>query len=209
MDAAEFAQADEAYAAVYDPFLPADRAARVLDLGCGGGHFLHYVRGRGFANHLGVEQDPDLAAAVRSGVTPNVVNADLFTFLGSAQAGGWSVVALNDVLEHFRKEDGVRLLEMIRNVLPDDGRVLIKTINMSSPFAMRSRYADLTHESGYTEESLSALLDVAGLRSLHIGAEGNAKLNRRMRLAFSPLYRISEVKVPRILTLNMVCVAAK
>jgi cyclopropane fatty-acyl-phospholipid synthase-like methyltransferase len=209
MDPAEFAQADVAYATIYDPFLPSDRTAGVLDLGCGGGHFLHYVKGRGFANHLGVERDSELAAAVKATVTPHVVNADLFTFLGTAKAGGWSVVALNDVLEHFGKEDGVRLLEMIRKVLPDDGRVLIKTINMSSPFATRSRYADLTHESGYTEESLGALLGVAGLRPLHIGPEGHANLNRRMRLAFSPFYRISDAKLPRVLTLNVVCVAAK
>ena len=209
MDAAEFARADVGYGLVYDRFLPADRNVRILDLGCGGGHFLHYVKSKGFSNHLGVERDAELAAAVKTGVTSSVVEADLFRFLESTGAGTWSIVALNDVLEHFPKDDGVRLLELVRKALPGEGRVLIKTINMSSPFAIRSRYADLTHESGYTEESLVALLNVAGLRALHTGPEGPPKLNRRMRLAFSPFYRIADVKVPRVLTLNLICIAAK
>lgn len=46
LDAADFAKAARRYSRLYDRFLPTDRTARILDLGCGGGHFLFYVRSR-------------------------------------------------------------------------------------------------------------------------------------------------------------------
>jgi 2-polyprenyl-3-methyl-5-hydroxy-6-metoxy-1,4-benzoquinol methylase len=209
LDPEEFARTDSAYGSIYDPFLPDDPTARILDLGCGAGHFLHYVQSRGFSNHLGVEQDAEMAAFVAESVTPSVVKADMFAFLESAAEKSWSVVGLNDVLEHLTKTDAVRLLSLVRKVLRDEGRAFIKTINMSGPFAGRARYMDLTHQEGYTEESLLALLGVAKLKALHLGPEGPLKVNRRIRFGLGLVYRLCGLTVPRILTLNLVCIAGK
>ena len=39
----------------YLKFLPVDKTARILDIGCGIGHFLAYVKSKNYNNFLGVD----------------------------------------------------------------------------------------------------------------------------------------------------------
>jgi len=47
----------------YAGWLPRDRGARILDLGCGSGGFLMALRGLGYGELTGIDRNPSLAAA--------------------------------------------------------------------------------------------------------------------------------------------------
>jgi len=209
MDAADYAHAVRYYERLYGRFLPTDPKSRIMDVGCGGGHFLFFLKAKGFLNHLGVEQDGKLAEFVKAWVTPEVVNEDMFAFIEVQPAETVSVVALNDVIEHVDKNSGLRLLKLAHRILTPGGLLLMKTINMSHPLALRSRYMDLTHEQGYTEESLRQLLVLAAFRPVHIGPAEPSWANRIIRYGLYPLYRLNGHIVPRVVTTNMIAVAMK
>lgn len=209
MSAEDFAHGVELYQRVYGQFLPRDRLAPVLDLGCGGGHFLYFVRVMGYSNHLGVERDSELADLVKRRVTALVREEDIFSFVKSQPSETWSVIALNDVIEHLSRESAVMLLQQVGRILKPDGRVFIKTINMSHPLGLRSRYMDLTHEAGYTEESLAQLLTIVRLRLVHLGADSPEWANTLLRVSLFPIYRHHGRTIPRVVSANLVAVASK
>jgi cyclopropane fatty-acyl-phospholipid synthase-like methyltransferase len=206
MDWENLAATARTYARMYDRFLPGDKDARILDLGCGSGHFLHFLLSRGYRNPVGVEQDVELASFVRASITPSVISADMFTFLESEKAANWKTVSLNDVVEHLNKSDAIRLLKLVGRILTEDGQVFIKTNNMSSPVGARGRYMDFTHEQGFTEESLLQLVRAADLESVYIGPESET-INRFQRLALFPVYKFFGGYLPRVVTPYIFCVA--
>ncbi|MBL4689872.1 MAG: hypothetical protein JKY68_00140, partial [Rhodospirillales bacterium] len=74
-------------------------------------------------------------------------------------------VVLLDVFERFSAGDGVRLLQKIKTVLAPKGRVVIRVPNMSSPWGGIHQFADLTHKTAFTPNSLEQLAQAAGYRA--------------------------------------------
>jgi 2-polyprenyl-3-methyl-5-hydroxy-6-metoxy-1,4-benzoquinol methylase len=141
--------------------LPADRAARILDAGCGDGALLWWLQQQGYHSAAGVEvSEEQLAIARRLGVQ-NLTHASLADYL-AGQADAWDVVLLRNVLEHFPKGEALELLKRIRAALRPGGQVILQVPNGQSPFAGRIRYGDFTHELAFTERSLHQVLGVMG-----------------------------------------------
>jgi hypothetical protein len=89
-------------------------------------------------------------------------------------------------LEHVPKSDTVELLAACRRALMPGGVLLLEVPNMGDPFnGVYSRYADFTHEVGFTEESLRYVLDLGGFGIIEfldpIGATG--RLTRPLQRA--------------------------
>ncbi len=149
----------------YLPYLPADLGARLLDLGCGGGEFLDFLREHGFSRAEGIDRsreqvtrchDRGLAHVEHVADTPEFLNARPRTF---------NAIILNDVLEHVPKAQIVPLLQTIRNSLVEGGSALIKVPNSANLFGLVARYLDFTHEVGFTEHSLRQVLIAAGFET--------------------------------------------
>lgn len=151
----------------YGNFLPADRNAPIIDIGCGTGHFLYYLKNKGYSNFLGIDISEDQIKFCRDNITTNVETADAFEFLVN-KINGYSAISANDVIEHMPKEKVVPFLKLVYQALMSDGLLLLKLPNMSNPFALDSRYRDFTHECGFTEKSIYQVLYVAGFRDIRI-----------------------------------------
>ncbi len=136
----------------------------VLEIGCGTGLFLSYLREKGVADFLGIDRDPALAVHVPPEVAAHFEVADIWRFL-EAGAGGrrFDRIALFDVLEHFTADEGVRLLTALKSILRPGGRLVIRVPNMSSPWALQYQFGDLTHRAAYTPSSLGQLALAAEL----------------------------------------------
>jgi 2-polyprenyl-3-methyl-5-hydroxy-6-metoxy-1,4-benzoquinol methylase len=154
------------YAAWYRKFLPANKNVRILDLGCGMGHFLHFLQVAGYTNYWGIDKSPALVHFTQNNVTRRVSVADAFDYL--RDSGVFDVIAANDFVEHIPKIKTLNLLTSIYDSLESDGLLLVKTPNMSNPFSLRFRYQDYTHEQGFTEESLGQILRMSGFKEIHI-----------------------------------------
>jgi 2-polyprenyl-3-methyl-5-hydroxy-6-metoxy-1,4-benzoquinol methylase len=138
----------------------------VLEIGCGTGLFLLYLRKKGVKNFLGIDLDPALSSVMPSEVQENFKVVDVWEFLTDTPPGAYDRIVLFDVIEHFEPEQGLALLERLRKALKPGGRILLKTPNGGSPWGMQHLYGDLTHKTAYTPNSLRHLAVTAGYRCL-------------------------------------------
>src|SRR4051812_17577755 len=125
---------------------PPDRAAQILDLGCGHGALLHFAREAGFANAIGVDGSHQQVLAARALGIPGVEERDIFDKLQSQAQESVDVVVSFDVIEHFTRDELIDFVDAVRRVLRRGGRWIIHSPNGESPFASRMRYWDYTHE---------------------------------------------------------------
>jgi SAM-dependent methyltransferase len=142
--------------------IPPDRSARIVDLGCGDGIFLHYLRDAGYRNTAGVDVSPEqIARAHRLGLT-DVRHADIDGFLDETAASSVDVVLLMDVLEHLTREELFRTLDGVVRVLANGGVCIAHMPNAEGLFGMRIRYGDFTHEQAFTAQSSRQVFRAVG-----------------------------------------------
>lgn len=147
--------------AIRDHF-PADRAAKILDLGCGEGSFLRELRRAGYTDVAGVDRSPEqVALAARQGEA-GVRLGDVLEEARGLPAASHDVIISFDVLEHLRREEVLALAEDVLRALRPNGRWLIHVPNAESPFFGRMRYGDVTHEQAFTRGSLRQVLGAVG-----------------------------------------------
>lgn len=163
----EFERLSKYFKKNYLKHLPKDHNAKILDLGCGMGHFLYFLEKHEYKNCFGIDiSSENIEFCKKQGF--NVVLSDVFEYLRNPNRS-YDTIIMNDILEHFDKQEVVQLLNLIFERLDKNGRLIIKVPNASNPImASSSRYVDFTHESLFTEESLSQILKVSGFSDIRI-----------------------------------------
>jgi SAM-dependent methyltransferase len=135
----------------------------VLEIGCGTGLFLAYLKAKGVSELIGIDVDGAVADHLPEGTRPYFRAGDVRAFLDAGAEGKtFDRAFLLDVLEHFSAEDGAALLASIGKVLRPGGRILVRLPNMGSPWGANYQYGDLTHRSGYNPTSLRQLAIASG-----------------------------------------------
>lgn len=135
----------------------------VLDIGCGSGQFLYFLKSEGFSNAVGIDLDRTQVEIGRS-LGLDCRCAPVAEFLGENPATSFGVVAMLDILEHFTREELFPLMETVVSRMPEGGRLIASVPNADSPMGLRSTYADITHEISFTPVSLTEMLFCHGLR---------------------------------------------
>lgn len=155
---------DAYYKANYGLILELPRDSKILEIGSGSGSLLSYLARQGFSDIQGVEVSPSEAEhARRNGL--KVVEADVVDFLSNTQET-YDLIVMKAVLEHFPRDSGLHLLDLIHQKLNGGGAVFVDVPNMDWVFASHERYMDLTHHTGFTESSLSQALSL-NFNSVH------------------------------------------
>ena len=155
----------EDYQSQFADFLPPDRKAKIVDLGCGKGFVVQFLLREGYENVLGVDVSPEQVEFGKNLGLP-VVHADALSFLRDNK--GFDLVICTDLVEHLGKDEIVDLLRAIYDALAPGGSVIVRTINCSSILASNARYTDFTHETGFTERSLRQVLVACGFKRVLI-----------------------------------------
>jgi 2-polyprenyl-3-methyl-5-hydroxy-6-metoxy-1,4-benzoquinol methylase len=141
---------------------PSERDAAILDLGCGHGALMQALRAAGYINVKGVDASPVQVSLANEIGIAGVEQGDLITALERLENRSLNVVAAMDVLEHFTKPELGIIAERVWQVLKPSGRWIIHTVNGESPFAGRTAYGDITHETIFTRNSLCQMLGAYG-----------------------------------------------
>jgi len=155
------------YAKVAGPFLPLDRQAKILDLGCGFGGFIAYLHNRGYGRAQGIDISPEMLETARWLRIEGVQDADIASFLARACAE-YALITAFDVIEHFSKQEILDLLYLAREALAADGRLMICTPNAMSKYGRWCRYADFTHEYIFDANSIRQCLIATGFRDVEV-----------------------------------------
>ncbi len=150
----------------YGRFLPEDKDAKILDIGCGNGGFVYFLQTLGFKNALGIDISKEQVELAHKLGIENIIQADLKEFL-SAELGIYDVIFARDVIEHFLKDEILEILTLIFSSLKRGGVFVLQTPNAESPFSGRYRYGDFTHEIAFTRSSLNQILTAIGFRDIN------------------------------------------
>ena len=196
-------------------FADLPRSAKILELGCGPGYLLEYLERNGFKNASGVDiSEEQVALAQQKRLRATV--ADVFATLESA-AGTLDAVVGIDLLEHFSKDEGIRLCDSIYRGLRPSGRVVVRTTNGSALLAGPTVYGDLTHMAIYNVCSLRQLLALTGFGDISFYETGPTPKNLKGLVrcgiwnaarAIANLVRMAESGgCQAIWTQNILCVA--
>jgi 2-polyprenyl-3-methyl-5-hydroxy-6-metoxy-1,4-benzoquinol methylase len=204
----------------YLKHLPADKNAKIVDLGCGMGHFLNFLVKEKYCNYTGIDASEENIDFCRKN-NFNVALGDIFEFLKDTTEK-YDVIVLNDIIEHLEKSEILILLQLIFKALQPEGHLIIKAPNAANPImAPSSRYSDFTHELLFTEESISQVLRITGFSQIFIYPQDLyifyynplnylAKLsNFLMNGTFRVLFRFYGRKTTKIFTKNLIAVAIK
>jgi SAM-dependent methyltransferase len=199
-----------------------DRGAAVLEIGCGAGELLAYLRQRGFSDATGLDiSGEQVALATRRGVQATV--GDVFQTLGDQTPHGqgrtYAAILAIDVFEHFSRDELTRLVPLLYHALEPGGRLLIQTANGAGLLPGQVIYGDLTHMTIFTPRSLAQLLRPAGFTNLAFTETGPVPLRLRGRLdtllwttikaIASTVRHIETGKHQAIWTENFLCLARK
>lgn len=144
--------------------LMVERNWRCLDLGCGFGNFLAYLRKLGVEHVFGIDSSEEAIGVARKEFgSSKVICADVFEFMEKTE-GEYELVSALDFVEHLRKDELFRLLVSLRKIHKLGGLLLLRTPNASAPFGMAARYNDITHEICFTPSSIRDVLGQSGYR---------------------------------------------
>jgi 2-polyprenyl-3-methyl-5-hydroxy-6-metoxy-1,4-benzoquinol methylase len=214
----------------YFPFLKSlEKSSSILELGCGHGRILNYLRHKGFTNAKGIDISKEqIELARKDGLDAEC--ADVFTYLDTSTPsfsrrgsiaddarGGYDCVIAIDFIEHFTKEELFRLFELLRSAMKPGGVLLLQTVNGEGLFPGQIIYGDLTHSTILSPGSLTQLLSAVGFHDIVFSecapvASGVAGVARSLawkivRAGANAIRLIESNKTQQVWTENFICVA--
>jgi 2-polyprenyl-3-methyl-5-hydroxy-6-metoxy-1,4-benzoquinol methylase len=129
----------------------------ILDIGCGSGPYLYYLKKMGFQNVKGIDGSLEQVSLANSIGIPEVQHCDIFDFLNNAESK-YDVVLLMDILEHMTRPELKDLFSLLDNIVHAGSTIIIHVPNAAGILSAKVRYADLTHELAFTPQSIKQLL---------------------------------------------------
>jgi 2-polyprenyl-3-methyl-5-hydroxy-6-metoxy-1,4-benzoquinol methylase len=179
----DFRHTVENYETNLSDLLPKDPAARILDVGCGWGQFLWWLRSKGYTAAQGIDASAQQVSYCQSLGLQVTQVADAVHFMNLHEAR-FELVTLHHVIEHLDFNTGMALLVAIRRSLRPRARVIVQTPNMSSFAGLFSRYIEVTHVTGFTENSLAEALELAAFKDIRVFGGQNPVHLRPRRLVW-------------------------
>jgi 2-polyprenyl-3-methyl-5-hydroxy-6-metoxy-1,4-benzoquinol methylase len=144
-------------------WLPLDKNARILDVGCGWGALLLSLWRAGYRRVEGVDASSEQSAIGNRQVKGRfpIHCRDGREFL-SEHRSAYDLIILVSVIEHIPADEVVSFLKQAREALVPGGRLVLFAPNMANLTSTWIQFSDITHTTGFTEFSMQQVLDQAG-----------------------------------------------
>jgi 2-polyprenyl-3-methyl-5-hydroxy-6-metoxy-1,4-benzoquinol methylase len=151
----------------FSKILPKDKAARILDVGCGNGDFLLFLKSKGYANIYGIDVSGEQIKLAKARGLVNIYQIGFMEYLEKTTEQ-FSLISTLSILEHLPKNILFDAFDAINKALIPGGLLLGQVPNAKGPFGSFIRYADFTHETCFTPESIVQIAAATGLKPLYI-----------------------------------------
>lgn len=186
-------------------WLPDYKTGNILEIGCGSGQFLHFLKTEGYESVLGLDLDHrQVQLAQELGF--NVTESSVLDFLVRSE-DGYDMVVMLDLLSHLTKEEIFPILREVFRRLRTGGKLVVSVPNAESPTGPSIVFGDITHETAFTSVSVAELLYCHGFELKEIRDQGpigidlKHKIERLSILSFRKLagmmYRLVGLHPPR------------
>jgi SAM-dependent methyltransferase len=147
--------------------LPRDRDAAILDVGCGHGGLVAALQSLGYRRTRGIDRSPEQVMIAKSLGISRIEQADAGEYLRT-HTEQWDAILAFDLLEHLSKSEVLPFLELVRSALKVNGRIIVQTVNGSSPFFGNYFHGDFTHETVFTGLSMHQILLASGFDDISV-----------------------------------------
>lgn len=142
------------------PLLERARPRKVLEVGCGMGHFLYWARERGIESVRGLDASNEQVEAARAaGLPAEAASADEYL---ADRGEEFDLIVALDVLEHLSRDEAFRLLDLCLRALCPGGYLFMTTPNGAALRPGPVLYGDLTHETVYSPNTIRMALRLSG-----------------------------------------------
>jgi 2-polyprenyl-3-methyl-5-hydroxy-6-metoxy-1,4-benzoquinol methylase len=170
VDAARLQAHAKAYRYYFRGWLPRAPDSAIVDIGCGRGLLLAFLKACGYHSVQGIDVSPEQVALARR-MAMEVQQGDAIAFLARCP-NAYDLLTCVDLIEHFQKPEVMRFLDTAYEALKPGGRLVLQTPNADSPWGSMHRYNDFTHEVGFNPNALSRLLRLAGFTDMEAREAG-------------------------------------
>lgn len=143
--------------------MPAEKSARIVDLGCGVGSFVHWLREAGYTDVQGYDLSAEMVEAAHAAGVTSVQQSDMTAVLAATPDASVDAYVVFDVLEHLPTETLFSACDDIARTLKPGGTLVAHVPNAGAVFGALVRYGDLTHERAFAPSSIRQLLMATGL----------------------------------------------
>ena len=155
---------------VFGPWLPCNKDAKILDIGCGYGEFLYFLQQEGYRNAAGIDLNrKQLDVADYLGVRNARYGEGKDSLLRTHEE--FDCILAIDLLEHLRREEFVDFLDLVHGALRPAGRFICQVPNLAA-FYSPLFYMDFSHETAFTAPSLKQVLEVANFSHVRVYPRG-------------------------------------
>lgn len=204
--------------AYFSKFIPENKQASIIELGCGNGGLIFWLQSLGYSNVSGIDASAEQVSCANKFGVKNVSEGNLLDFL-KGKENLYDVIFLRDVLEHFKKDEIIEIMNMIYGALKKGGRLIIQTPNSAGVFGSRYRYHDFTHELSFTENSLRQIMMLSGFSDFEFSETGpvvhgvksfiRAILWKIVRIVLQIFLLIETGAIDKVLTQNIISIGYK
>ena len=195
-----------------------EKTSSILELGCGHGRVLCYLRTKGFTNAKGIDvSEEQIVLARKDGC--NAEQADVLEYLKDQAPASLDCVIAIDFVEHFTKEELLRLFELLHTTMKSGGVLVLQTVNGEGLFPRQIIYGDLTHMTILSPGSMGQLLSATGFHDMKYfecaplasGIKGMIRANgwKIIRAGANAIRKIESNKTQSVWTENFICSARR
>lgn len=177
------------------PYLPLNKDAYILDIGCGLGRFVgDCVINHGRVNIKGIDISKGAVEYCNSKKLPVVLIDNIIDF-SKSESIKYDFILISHVLEHLEKNTIIDTLVTIKErILKKGGILFIAVPNAQSSTNSYWAYEDFTHKTLFTTGSLSYVLQTAGFDKFEFvdldAFVGEKKKDKYFRLILLSIYKV-------------------
>lgn len=173
------------------PFLPKEKDAFILDIGCGQGSFVGDCMRFNRINTKGIDLSKEVVAYCQNNGLPVEHIESLEDFMEN-EKNKYDFIYMSHVLEHIKKEDIISTLYNIRTkLLNKNGKIFIIVPNAQSSTYSYWAYEDFTHNTLFTTGSLKYVLSASGFNNIElVDLDGFAEVSKKKLIFMKPLLKL-------------------
>ncbi|MCC5790911.1 MAG: class I SAM-dependent methyltransferase [Opitutales bacterium] len=140
-------------------FLPKDKDARIVDIPCGDGNILYFLKALGYHHACGYDLDESRVQAAKDlGLNASVRDA----FKAVQEVADCDVIFSIDFFEHIDKAAAFDLLQLMHKALKPGGKIILRTPVTDSIFGGIHLHNDFTHRWAVNSQVWEAIAGANG-----------------------------------------------